>query len=125
MLDDKCRAGRDAGTRYMRGISAGKGVIRRLGLIVGYDGLTGSRFVPCCRPVILTYRQKLRPTRAQHRLLDERLERQRQLYNGALQEAVSPVTPTWAVAPCVVPEPSPLPSGSAGDETSGGVSNPK
>lgn len=36
--------------------------------------------------MILTYRQKLRPTRAQHRLLDERLERQRQLYNAALQE---------------------------------------
>ncbi len=36
--------------------------------------------------MILTYRQKLRPTQAQHRLLDERLERQRQLYNAALQE---------------------------------------
>jgi len=36
--------------------------------------------------VILTYRQKLRPTKAQHRLLDERLERQRLLYNAALQE---------------------------------------
>jgi putative transposase len=36
--------------------------------------------------VILTYRQKLRPTKAQHRLLMERLVRQRQLYNAALQE---------------------------------------
>lgn len=36
--------------------------------------------------MILTYRQSLRPTRAQHRLLDERLERQRLLYNAALQE---------------------------------------
>ena len=36
--------------------------------------------------MILTYRQKLRPTKAQHRLLDERLERQRLLYNAALQE---------------------------------------
>jgi putative transposase len=36
--------------------------------------------------VILTYRQTLRPTRPQHRLLDERLERQRTLYNAALQE---------------------------------------
>ncbi len=36
--------------------------------------------------MILTYRQSLRPTRAQHRLLDERLERQRILYNAALQE---------------------------------------
>jgi putative transposase len=36
--------------------------------------------------VILTYRQKLRPTAPQHRLLDERLERQRLLYNAALQE---------------------------------------
>ncbi|MFC6775363.1 RNA-guided endonuclease InsQ/TnpB family protein [Methylobacterium gregans] len=34
----------------------------------------------------MTFRQKLRPTRAQHRLLDERLERQRLLYNAALQE---------------------------------------
>ncbi|MCJ2014162.1 RNA-guided endonuclease InsQ/TnpB family protein [Methylobacterium sp. J-076] len=36
--------------------------------------------------MILTYRQKLRSTRAQHRLLLERLERQRLLYNAALQE---------------------------------------
>ena len=36
--------------------------------------------------MILTYRQKLRPTKAQHRLLEERLERQRLLYNAALQE---------------------------------------
>jgi putative transposase len=36
--------------------------------------------------VILTRRQKLRPTKAQHRLLEERLERQRLLYNAALQE---------------------------------------
>lgn len=36
--------------------------------------------------MILTYRQKLRPTAPQHRLLDERLERQRLLYNAALQE---------------------------------------
>ncbi len=36
--------------------------------------------------MILTYSQTLRPTRVQHRLLDERLERQRALYNAALQE---------------------------------------
>lgn len=36
--------------------------------------------------MILTYRQKLRPTEAQHRLLMERQERQRLLYNAALQE---------------------------------------
>jgi putative transposase len=36
--------------------------------------------------MILAYRQKLRPTAAQHRLLAERLERQRELYNAALQE---------------------------------------
>ncbi|BAQ49316.1 helix-turn-helix domain-containing protein [Methylobacterium aquaticum] len=36
--------------------------------------------------MILTYQQKLRPTAAQHRLLAEALERQRLLYNAALQE---------------------------------------
>lgn len=36
--------------------------------------------------MILAYRQKLRPTSAQHRLLAERLERQRELYNAALHE---------------------------------------
>jgi putative transposase len=36
--------------------------------------------------MILAYRQKLRPTAAQHLLLAERLERQRELYNAALQE---------------------------------------
>jgi putative transposase len=36
--------------------------------------------------MILSYRQKLRPTAAQHRLFAERLERQRELYNAALQE---------------------------------------
>lgn len=36
--------------------------------------------------MILAYRQKLRPTAAQHRLLAECLERQRELYNAALQE---------------------------------------
>lgn len=36
--------------------------------------------------MILAYRQKLRPTAAQHRLLAERLKRQRELYNAALQE---------------------------------------
>ncbi|MDE4914797.1 RNA-guided endonuclease InsQ/TnpB family protein [Methylobacterium sp. 092160098-2] len=36
--------------------------------------------------MILAFRQKLRPTAAQHRLLAERLERQRELYNASLQE---------------------------------------
>jgi putative transposase len=36
--------------------------------------------------MILAYQQKLRPTAAQHRLLADRLERQRELYNAALQE---------------------------------------
>ena len=36
--------------------------------------------------MILTYQQKLRPTATQHRLLAEALERQRLLYNAALQE---------------------------------------
>jgi len=36
--------------------------------------------------MILAYLFRLRPTEAQHRLLDERLERQRLLYNAALQE---------------------------------------
>ncbi|MEE9483186.1 MULTISPECIES: RNA-guided endonuclease InsQ/TnpB family protein [Methylobacterium] len=36
--------------------------------------------------MILTYQQKLRPTAAQHRLLAKALERQRLLYNAALQE---------------------------------------
>ena len=36
--------------------------------------------------MILTYQRKLRPTKAQHRLLMERLVRQRLLYNAALQE---------------------------------------
>ncbi len=44
---------------------------------------------------------------------------------AATGEAVPPGTPTWADTPCVVPEPSPLPTGSAGDETSDGVINPK
>jgi putative transposase len=38
--------------------------------------------------MLLTYRYKLRPTKGQHALLDEMLERQRQLYNAALQERV-------------------------------------
>lgn len=36
--------------------------------------------------MILTYQTKLRPTKTQHRLFEERLERQRLLYNAALQE---------------------------------------
>jgi putative transposase len=36
--------------------------------------------------MILAYRQKLRPTAAQHRLLAERLKCQRELYNAALKE---------------------------------------
>lgn len=43
---------------------------------------------------------------------------------AATGEAVPPGTLTWAGTPCVVPEPSSLP-GSAGDETSRGVINPK
>ncbi|MDQ0546663.1 hypothetical protein QO001_005615 [Methylobacterium brachiatum] len=43
---------------------------------------------------------------------------------AATGEAEPPGTLTWADTPCVVPEPSSLLS-SAGDETSGGVINPK
>jgi putative transposase len=38
--------------------------------------------------MILTYRFKLRPSRAQYAVLDELCERQRQLYNAALQERI-------------------------------------
>jgi len=38
--------------------------------------------------MLLTYRYKLRPTRAQYRALDRILEAQRQLYNAALQERI-------------------------------------
>lgn len=44
---------------------------------------------------------------------------------AATGEAVPPGTPTWVTGPCVVPEPSSPPAGSAGDETSDGVINPK
>lgn len=38
------------------------------------------------RPMILTYRYRLLPTRQQHRALEAILESQRQIYNAALQE---------------------------------------
>lgn len=45
--------------------------------------------------------------------------------SDATEEAVPQGTPTWAVTPCIVPEPSPLQSLNAGDETSDGVITPK
>lgn len=38
--------------------------------------------------MLLTYRYKLKPTRAQYAALDRLLEAQRQLYNAALQERI-------------------------------------
>lgn len=40
------------------------------------------------QPILLTYKYRLNPTRAQHRALEMILEQQRQLYNAALAERI-------------------------------------